>query len=131
MPAERDLDAMLAGLEPELDPTTWVFAHVRRGDPVPDVACFARIEEAEGTTLVVQQADAERLALVHEFPCRRIGLRLVSDLEAVGLTAAMATALTAEGIPANVIAGYLHDHVLVPVDRADDALAVLRGLAGR
>ena len=44
-----------------------------------------------------------------------------SALEAVGLTAAVATALAAAGIPANVLAGYSHDHLLVPEDRADDA----------
>ena len=49
-------------------------------------------------------------------------------LDAVGLTAAVATALAEHGIPANVIAGFYHDHLLVPEDRADDAVAVLRGL---
>jgi hypothetical protein len=52
-----------------------------------------------------------------------------SSLEAVGLTAAVATALAARGIAANVIAGARHDHVFVPAARADDALAALRDLA--
>jgi hypothetical protein len=54
-----------------------------------------------------------------------------SDLAAVGLTAAVSAALAAEGIACNVIAGHLHDHLLVPVDRADDAVSILRGLSER
>jgi hypothetical protein len=33
------------------------------------------------------------------------------------------------GISANVIAALHHDHIFVPWDRRDDALAVLRGLS--
>ena len=41
----------------------------------------------------------------------------------------MATALTRVGISANVVAAYYHDHIFVPWDRRDEAVAVLRGLA--
>ena len=34
-----------------------------------------------------------------------------------------------EGISANVIAGYFHDHILVPWGRSADALAALKRLA--
>ena len=46
----------------------------------------------------------------------------------MGLTAAVATALAAEAIPCNVLAGYHHDHLLVPVDRVDAAVACLARL---
>ena len=51
-----------------------------------------------------------------------------SSLGAVGLTAAFSVALADAGISCNVIAGYYHDHLLVPHDRADEAVAVLRAL---
>lgn len=51
-----------------------------------------------------------------------------SSLEAVGMTAAMATALTRAGISANVVAAYHHDHVFVPWTRREDAVAALRAL---
>ena len=53
-----------------------------------------------------------------------------SSLEAVGLTAAVSTTLAQAGISCNMLAGYFHDHLLVPVDRLDDALSLLRRLAG-
>jgi len=53
---------------------------------------------------------------------------VTSDLHAVGLTAAVATALAAAGISCNVVAGACHDHLFVPVDRAGEALAALQAL---
>ena len=40
-------------------------------------------------------------------------------------------ALTREGISANVVAGYFHDHLFVPEERRDDAMRALRRLAGQ
>ena len=52
-----------------------------------------------------------------------------SALDAVGLTAAVATALTRVGIACNVIAGFHHDHLFVPVDSATRAMSALNALA--
>jgi len=58
-----------------------------------------------------------------------ITLEVHSDLQAIGFTAAFATALGQAGISCNVMAGACHDHVFVPVEAAQAALAVLQGLA--
>lgn len=131
MAGETDLDALLAGLDPVLHPEELVWATVPTGEPVPEVDAFARIVEDEGTTLVLPASDADRLGLAHEMPSRRIELRVHSALEAVGLTAAISTALATAGISANVVAAFHHDHVLVPAADADRALAVLAGLGPR
>ena len=52
-----------------------------------------------------------------------------SSLDAVGMTAAMTTALTDKGISANVVAGFYHDHIFVPCQRADEAVMVLSSLS--
>ncbi|WP_036823971.1 ACT domain-containing protein, partial [Photobacterium sanctipauli] len=54
-----------------------------------------------------------------------ITLTVHSSLEAVGLTAAVATRLAEYSISANVVAAYYHDHVFVPVNRAEEALQAL------
>ncbi|WP_255313374.1 ACT domain-containing protein [Oligella ureolytica] len=56
-------------------------------------------------------------------------LSVYSSLEAVGLTAAVASALAKEGISANVIAAYHHDHVFVPLDKANQAMQILTRLS--
>ena len=43
--------------------------------------------------------------------------------------AAVSATLAAADIPANVIAGFFHDHVLVPIERVDDAVTLLQRLS--
>jgi hypothetical protein len=126
-PGERDLDAMLGALDVERRPGT--FAYVTRSavEPAPGDP-FATIDEGESITYVVPVATAPDDAVFH---CAWLTLTVDSSLEAVGLTAAFAAVLADAGIPANVLAGWHHDHILVPVDRADDAMAALRSLATR
>ena len=132
MAGERDLQALMAGLDPVLHPEELVFARVTGGRDVPAAAltaAFAVIREDEGTTVIVPAEVAEELGLDHEMPSRRIELRVHSDLSAVGLTAAVSAPLAAHGICANVVAAFHHDHVLVPVEEADRAVEVLRQLS--
>jgi hypothetical protein len=49
-----------------------------------------------------------------------------SSLESVGLTTAVVSAkLAQQGIPANIIAAYYHDHIFVESSNAERALTVL------
>lgn len=52
-----------------------------------------------------------------------------SSLEAVGFMAVLARALAEKGIPANVVGGWWHDHLFVPVGREGEAVACLEGVA--
>ncbi len=118
-----DLTAMLAGLDAQMHDGEFVFctaAAVPDGlDPVVTVA------EAEGVTFVVRREDAAAAGILGTFPCSWITLAVPSALHAVGLTAAVAVALTRDEIPCNMVAGFHHDHLFVPVDRIDDALTAL------
>ena len=88
----------------------------------------AVLREQEGTTVVDTVEAAAREGWDVGFEAAWLTLDVHSALEAVGLTAAVATALAAEAIPCNVLAGYHHDHLLVPADRVDDAEACLARL---
>ena len=125
--AERDLGRLLRGMEPVLHAVPYGFA-VWAGGALP-FAAFATVAEAEGLTVVAALAELQAVGLGSE-PWARISLTVHSDLAAVGLTAAFATALAAEGISCNVIAAVHHDHLFMPWDRREDALRVLRALAG-
>ena len=61
----------------------------------------------------------------------RITLDVNSALDGVGLTAAVAQALAARGIAANVVAGFHHDHVFVPAAQGEAALAALEARAAQ
>ncbi|QLQ14568.1 MAG: ACT domain-containing protein [Micropruina sp.] len=91
----------------------------------------ARIAEDEGVTLIVPVAQAAAHGWAYDGEFAWLTLGVPSALDAVGLTAAVADVLARRGIPCNVLAGFHHDHLLVPQDRADEALAALAELSAR
>ncbi len=121
---------LLARMAPVLDPQAWVYASLPPGMPCPpDLDPLMTCREDEGLTLVLTPDAADRAGLDAHFPCRRITLTVQSELDAVGFMAAIAPELAAHGISCNVIAGFHHDHILVPQDRALEAMAVLEALS--
>jgi hypothetical protein len=122
----RDLGELLANLTVSQRPGTWcIVSGVSPGEGV-DVA--ATITEDEGNTFVIGLHDAVQQGREPKFVAAWLTLDVNSALDAVGLTAAVSTALAANGIPCNVLAGYHHDHLLVPIERAEKAMAILRSL---
>ncbi len=118
-----DTQAMIAGMAPVLDDQSYSFAVLGEGEEPPEVA-FALVREAEGMTVVLPTGEAETSSSF-----ARITLQVHSDLEGVGLTAAVSTALAEQGIACNVIAGFYHDHLFVPWDRREQAMQVLHKLS--
>ncbi|PZR00029.1 MAG: hypothetical protein DI533_05270 [Cereibacter sphaeroides] len=129
MSGESDLKALLAGMEPVLSAEPYGYALSPDGAGRDEA--FATVREDEGLTLVAPMERLAALGLSPQGPLARISLTIHSDLAAVGLTAAFATALGQEGISANVVAGFYHDHIFVQWDRRHDAMAALQRLAGR
>lgn len=131
MSGETNLLRLIATMDPQLlsRDYTWV---TDPGMPEGTLLsrAFAAIREEEGWTLVLPVDIASSLGLGGEGPFRCITLRVHSSLSAVGLTAAVASALAKAGISANVVAAFHHDHVFVPAVRAEAAMEVLRALVG-
>jgi hypothetical protein len=119
MSGVTDLGELLATMKPALVDGCFVYACVPAGDL--DGHLF------RGPIGLFRAAEG----LAASAPMRMITLSVHSSLEAVGLTAAFAAALTAEGISANVVAGYHHDHIFVPERDAERALETLRALSRR
>lgn len=124
-----DLADLLVGLRPVLNSGEYVYVTSGPEDRHIRTKPVVVVHEAEGKTLVID-ADA---AVEAGFPVGPrfawITLQVHSDLEAVGLTAAVATALAGEGIACNMAAGFHHDHLFVPADRAVDAMDALSRLS--
>ena len=126
-----DLDQLLAHLEPSLREGEYVFITVDDDTMTDELQPLATFVEDEGRSLIVERERAEAAGLAVDGVFRCITLTVRSSLEAVGLTAAVATALAEAGISANVVAAFHHDHVFVPAADAERALSVLRGLQQR
>jgi len=122
----HDLDGLLAELTVSQRPESWcMVSGVALSEDIP---VAAMVTENEGTTAVISTADALRLDLEPGFVAAWLTLNVKSALDAVGLTAAVSGALAVDGIPCNLLAGYHHDHLLVPIERAERAIAILNAL---
>ena len=130
MAGMTDLEEMLRTLTVSVRPDRYTFLSTEEVPALGD-GVAAVLTEAEGTTVVTTVARAEAEGWPVEFEAAWLTLDVHSALEAVGLTAAFSAALGAAEIPCNVLAGFHHDHLLVPADRADEAVAALEGLRGR
>lgn len=121
---ETDLLRLLAGLAPQLAPRPRAIRSQAADASVP-VETIMLFREDEGVTTVVEVDESTDEAL-----WAQITLRIHSSLEAVGMMAAIATALAARDIPCNAVSAYYHDHLFVPWSRRDDAIAALQALTG-
>lgn len=93
-----------------------------------DLNPIASYLEDEGLSLLIKKSQADSANIRYESTFKGISLSVHSSLDAVGLTAAIATALAEHGIPANVVAAHFHDHIYVPANKAEIALKLLREL---
>jgi hypothetical protein len=133
MTAETDLATLIRNLKPKMRPATYVFCSLAEGSygALAHTDPLASFAEPEGLTLVMSQENADRESLTYQGTFRCIGLEVYSHLEAVGLTAAIASELATHGISANVIAAHHHDHVFVPSRDAEQALRLLEAMSAR
>lgn len=127
------LQDLITQLSPTLDSTTYVYCTVPRAKygELAKLNPIVSIAELEGLTLVIplEQAKTEGLDYYRIF--RRITLEGHSSLEALGLTSVVTSLLAERGITTNVIAGFYHDHMFIPSDRAEEAMEALKELAGQ
>ncbi|EEQ91256.1 hypothetical protein RJZ56_007399 [Blastomyces dermatitidis] len=133
-PGETNLPTLLASLNPTLDPETFVFLTTKEpmhSLPLQSLQAQMLFQESEGVTIITTRdlATSHGFGDQATFPCRKISLKIHSSLEAVGLIAAIAAKLGEGDISSNVVSGYFHDHIFVPVGREEEALRALHELA--
>ena len=123
----RDTQAMIAGMGPALDARRYCFVSPKDPQQALELMrhALATFREDEGLSLIVP-AEAVAEAGIDAPQFARITLQVHSDLEGVGLTAAVSGALAQAGIACNMVAALRHDHAFVPADRAAEALTLLR-----
>jgi hypothetical protein len=124
-PGETDLEAMLASLAVERRPGVFTYIAVHVPTPGLIASAHAVVKEGRLTTIVLPVEAAQRAGQAATTKLAWLTLTVQSSLDAVGLTAAVSARLAEAGIACNVLAGYHHDHLLVPIDRVDDATSLL------
>ena len=128
MSGETDLQKLLGAMQPDLAPEVFVFVTVPHG-VAADIEAQMMFRESEGLALIVTEEAARKAGLAAIFPCRKVTLDIHSSLDAVGFMAAITTRLAERGIGVNPVSAYFHDHLFVPAERAEEAVAILEQLA--
>lgn len=133
MAGETELNILLKDMSPNLRDGEFVFLtfsgkDYKYGD-YGDLEPICFFQEEEGITLVVPKEIAVDRNLSFEDVFKSVTLTIHSSLNAVGLTGAFATKLASDGISANVVAGYYHDHIFVPTKDSERAISSLQELA--
>jgi hypothetical protein len=132
----KDLRALIRGLQPAIRegkcfigtfPESQIMGLANHLD---SIICIFR--EKEGLTAVFMEEAKEALSLYTERkiegPFALITLGVESPLSSVGLLAAVSAALAKEGIACDAFSAYFHDHLLVPYEKREAAIAALKKL---
>ena len=131
MAGETDLNILLRTLKPSLNKGNFVFISVKDIQHISRENILFEFKEKEGITIILEQAKADELNFKYEFVASWITLTVHSALDAVGLTAAVSTALTKHNISCNVVAAYYHDHIFVSTKDTKKAMEVLSEFSGK
>lgn len=130
MSGEKDIKALLKNMSPILNDEEYVFITMsgHYGDHT-HLEPLCTFMEKEGLTLIIPKRTAAANSIKVDEVFKNITLEVHSSLDAVGLTAAVSTKLAEDGISANVVAAYYHDHIFVQAALADKALESLKELS--
>ncbi|MDG9760688.1 ACT domain-containing protein [Pseudomonas sediminis] len=129
MSGETNLARLLQSMTPQLNSGQYVFCCVPAEHDCSGLQPIASLRETEGLSLVLTREVADAHGLHYDYIAAWITLEVHSSLAAVGLTASFSAALAQAGISCNVVAGFHHDHIFVPNERAEKALSSLRALS--
>ncbi|WP_420862241.1 ACT domain-containing protein [Algirhabdus cladophorae] len=127
MSGETNLEVLIQTMTTDLVEGVYVF--VTNAEIPSHITPRMMFQEAEGPTYIILQSQAKAAGIAYEFPCCMITLNIHSSLEAVGFMARIATELAKHDMGVNPVSGFFHDHLFVPEDRAQDAIAVLRKMS--
>ena len=122
----NNLDVLLKSMQPELLSGEFVFCTTSEPTVTDFLLCF---KEKEGWTYILPREKADQLHISYSGVWAMITLNIHSDLEAVGFLAALTPKLAAEGISVNVVSAFYHDHLLVAVNKKEQALAILKNIS--
>jgi hypothetical protein len=128
---ESNLAILLRGMRPVLRDGVYVFVTLPPGSDRLRIEPLMSFREVEGLTLIITEEEATAFGLDPVFRSRLITLDVHSSLEAVGFLAVITSHLAAAGMGCNPVSAFYHDHLLVPVDRADEAMEILESLAAK
>ena len=129
---ETDLQKIIKTMNPHLRDERYIILSFPQKTNFPtQISPFARIQEDEGLTVILCEADAIKVGYREGTYFALITLQVHSSLESVGLTAKVSNELAKKGLSVNIVAGYYHDHLLVPFEQRLIAMNTLLEMSAK
>lgn len=128
MSAITDLKQTLKSIKVVCDDVQYGFTSIEDETQISREEVLATFHENGKLALIAPKAYLDNKRIENEGPYAKLTIDLHTSLELVGLTAVVATKLAENGISANVVAAFYHDHVFVPYDLRQKATKLLESL---
>lgn len=116
---------VLRTLQISCDEVEYGFATMPANVEISSRAVLGMFHEDEGLTVVAPKEYFEAKGIAFEGPFAKLSIELHTSLALVGLTAVLAQKLAENGISANVVAAYYHDHIFVQYELRELATKAL------
>lgn len=130
MQGETNLDSVLKEMRVYCDDKKYGFGCSANRPSVESEGIIGLFKEKEGITVIGILEELNRINLTAvEGPYAKITIEVHTSLELVGLTALLSERLKVKKVPANVVAGFYHDHIFVPYGLKDLAMKALMDLS--
>jgi hypothetical protein len=123
-----DLNTIIKTMHPALQEGVYIFSTLPGRQTIEPDHCLMMFKEQEGYTFILKKEIADRYGMPYSQIFSWITLTVHSSLESVGLTAYFSKALAAGNISCNVVSGFYHDHIFVPVKDTARAIDILNRL---
>ncbi|MFX0209338.1 MAG: ACT domain-containing protein [Candidatus Hodarchaeota archaeon] len=125
-----DLKILLELMKPKVIEGEYVFCTISPQQYIKsEIKPLSAFYEKEGVTLIVKRTIAEQNSLPYSNIWAWITLTVHSDLTAIGFLAKITDKLAKAGISVNIVSAYYHDHLFVPIEKADNAIQLLSRLS--
>ena len=127
MSGETDLNKLLQSIQPILHSGEYVFCSVQSKDLLShNLDPLGTFKEKEGITLILSKEQADAASLSYTSVFCMITLSVHSSLDAVGFIAAISSKLAEHNISTNPVSAYYHDHLFVPIAKAQKAMELIK-----
>jgi len=123
-----DLKDTLDSLKVSCDDVEYGFASIPDDSGISRNKVLATFQENGRLAVIAPKECLDDKEIGNEGPYAKLTIDVHTSLELVGLTAVMATKLAKNGISANVVAAFYHDHVFVQYNLRQKAIELLESL---
>lgn len=123
-----DLSQTLKSIKVICDDVQYGFASISDESLISRDKVLATFHENDRLAIIAPKDYLDTKRIENEGPYAKLTIDVHTSLELVGLTAVMATKLAENGISANVVAAFYHDHVFVQYELREKAATLLESL---